>query len=205
MYIKNKASSRSKESSFHESQLKEALLQKRLQELKALLPKNPKRRRAQFFQLMGWEGQGAKRVLIHFLPSSCRGIWISRQWRLYAPRLWQMTKLKNISLVGLEQSDRHKDRQLWEELYESRGFDFWVLDSLPLREADGAFLKQLVSQLSLQVFIIQQKALSFCDIRARVQLSHENYRVDWQRGNSPHSLFFPADDLKEMKEDLCLL
>lgn len=161
--------------------------------------------KSDFIQLIGQEGSGCRRLAFHFIKPQQKAIWVSKQWRLYSPLLWQIASEKQICLLGLECGQKKKYRQLWRELYESRAFDVWILEGLQLKEADGFFLKQLLSALPIQVLIIDSIPHSFCEKRAHITFSHHLYRIDWSKGGSLQAEYLPATYLSEIKEDLCLL
>ncbi len=132
-------------------------------------------------------------------------VWLSAEWRLYAPLLWKLASQKQIQVLGVECPDRKQWRKLWRELYEAKAFDVWVLDHLHLRNAEGFYLRQLLQNLGVQVFVLEDRAHAFCEKRLLVQLQHHEHRVQWLKGAAPKSFHYPAPYLKNIKEDLCSL
>lgn len=158
-----------------------------------------------FLQLIGQEGSGCRRLALDFVKPQQKGLWVSPEWRLNAPLLWQIAQKKRISLVGLDCPQEALYRKLWRELYECQIFDFWILDSLRLKEAHGCFLKKLLAHQRIQVIVIENYSLSFCQRKAVVQLSNDFYKISWIKPASLATQYHPATYFQEVKLDLCSL
>lgn len=160
---------------------------------------------APFIQLIGQEGSGTRRYCFNWMKAHSRCIWISRQWKMYAPLLWKIAQEHQIELLGLEQSNPKRDRILWNELYQSQAFDYWVFDYLNMQNKDLQFLSQLLRRASEKLIILEPKALSLCQERVHFQLQHHQYLMRWSKGGAHQHQYFDSPYLQVMREDACLL
>lgn len=163
-----------------------------------------KKRSSLFTQLIGEEGSGSRRACLQLAKRNQKMIWISAEWRIYAPLLWKLAENKNIQLLGLECSSVKKRRQLWKELFESRVFNSWVLDQLNLKEAEVAFLHQLLAKTSTQVYLLDQKPHNLCQERIHVNISHLHYKLQWSKGNQHRTQYFPLEYFSFVRGLECL-
>lgn len=161
--------------------------------------------KSQFLQIMGEDGSGSRRLAFQFMDSKKKAVWISKEWRLYAPALWELAKEKEIFLMGIENPDSQSYRKLFYELYESNVFDIWILEYLHLNSSEGFFLQKLLKNSSTQIIVLDPYPQSFCQKRLKVFLSHENYRLQWTKGGDLNPLYIPAEVLRDSKEDICSL
>lgn len=164
-----------------------------------------KTQKSTFTQLVGREGSGCRRLCFDFIPPESSVLWMTSRWRIYAPLLWKLAEDKKIQVFGLECPRHQKLRSLWHEVYESEAFDVWILENINLRQADGFFLKRLLQHSPVQVLCISPQVFSFCEKRAHIQLSHQNYRIVWTKGKKPSPQYKPASYLRSLQEDLCTL
>jgi len=165
-----------------------------------------------FTQVLGAEGSGTRRSVLELIPPGKKVVWLASEWRIYAPLLWTLAQKKQLQLLGIECAERKRWRNLWRELYEAKAFEVWVIDHLHLKNAEGFFLKQLLQNLNVQVFVLEDRVHAFCEKRVRIQLQHHEHSLNWQKGalNSggknnfiPHTQSIPASYLQSIREELC--
>ncbi len=158
-----------------------------------------------FTQVLGAEGSGTRRSVLELIPAGQKVIWLASEWRIYAPLLWTLAQKKKLQLLGVECADRKRWRNLWRELFEAKAFDVWVIDHLHLKNAEGFFLKQLLQNLGVQVFVLEDRVHAFCENRVRISLQHHEHSLNWQKGANPHQVSIPAQYLQAIREQLCSL
>lgn len=161
--------------------------------------------RSQFLQITGEDGSGTRRLCFSFLEAKAKAVWISPEWKIYAPALWKLAQEKEVFLMGVEIPQPLSHRQLFYELHEANVFDFWILDHLRLKASEGFFLHKLLSSSSTQVIILDNHPHSFCQKRLKVFLSHDQYRLQWTKGGPLSPQYIPALPLLEMQRDICSL
>lgn len=160
-----------------------------------------KKKKALFTQLIGLEGSGSRRLALDFIPSHQTVVWMSSQWKLYAPLLWSLAKERGLEMFGLECPERKKFRSLWRELYEVDFFDTWVLDYMSLKTPDIIYLHQLLSATNKKVIVLESYPLSFCQERIHISLSHDQHKLQWSKPKSFRLESKPAEYLKWVRED----
>ncbi|PIR21719.1 MAG: hypothetical protein COV44_11655 [Deltaproteobacteria bacterium CG11_big_fil_rev_8_21_14_0_20_45_16] len=167
--------------------------------------KNIRKNPSRFIQLIGKDGSGCRRVLFSLLPSASKNlVWLSPQWNIDAPLLWQLAHDRGLQLLGVECPERQRYRILWRELYASQSFDVWILDNLKLKEAEVCFLQQLLRHSKICLIFIEAYPLSSCQERIHVQLSHHRYKVWWSKGGLLKPQYFSADYLELVRTNKCL-
>lgn len=160
--------------------------------------------KAQLLQLIGGVGSGCRRLAFDFLKPASHVLWISPQWKLYAPLLWKIARDHQIELIGLECPERKRLRPLLKEVIESQVFDGLVLDQFQLKESEGYFLQHLLAPFrnkagnNIRSLIIDERPHSFCLERVHVSLSHQNFRYHWSKGGDPNPRQRPFDYFQEL-------
>lgn len=143
-------------------------------------------------QIVGDIGSGCRRMAFHFVSPARNVAWLSPQWDLYAPALWQLASEHYIQeLIGLECPDRKQWRNLFCSLLQSQALDAVVIDRFRLRAAEGFFLQKICRTSKTKVLIIDSQPHSFCSKRLHLSLSHQSFRFFWSKGGSPTPQHIP--------------
>lgn len=182
------------------TKIKNQITSAQLQGLRDLLPTRLKPK-APLIQLVGPVGSGAYRLAFDFLKPAHHILWLSPEWKIYAPLLWQIARTQNTELVGLECSDRKKLRRLLKEVVQSQAFEGIVLDHFKLNSAEGFFLQHLLTPFatSIKILILDTFPQAFCSERVHISLSHTSIRYAWSKGGDPTPRYIPFKYLQEIE------